>query len=48
VRAILACQLGQAGPVEWGVLLTRGESVWHRDFGLLRRDNLPEVMLQGG
>ncbi len=37
----------EAGPVEWGVLLTLGESMWLTEFAL-RHDHRPEVMLQSG
>ena len=37
----------EAGPVEWGVLLTLGESMWLTEFEL-RHDHRPEVLLQGG
>jgi hypothetical protein len=37
----------EAGPAEWGVLLSLGESMWRTEFGL-RHDHRPEVMLQSG
>ncbi len=37
----------EAGPVEWGVLLTLGESMWLTEFEL-GHDHRPEVMLQSG
>ena len=37
----------EAGPAEWGVLLTLGESMWLTEFGL-RHDHRPEVLLQSG
>ena len=37
----------EAGPAEWGVLLSLGESMWLREFGL-RYEHRPEVMLESG
>ena len=37
----------EAGPAEWGVLLTLGESMWLTEFEL-RHDHRPEVLLQSG
>ncbi len=37
----------EAGPAEWGVLLSLGESMWLTEFGL-RHDHRPEVLLQSG
>ena len=37
----------EAGPVEWGVLLTLGESMWLTELEL-SHDHRPEVMLQSG
>jgi hypothetical protein len=37
----------EAGPVEWGVLLTIGESMWLTELEL-RYDHRPEVILQSG
>ena len=37
----------EAGPVEWGALLTLGESMWLTEFDL-RHDHRPEVLLQSG
>ena len=37
----------EAGPVEWGVLLSLGESMWLTELGL-GHDDRPEVLLQGG
>jgi hypothetical protein len=36
----------EAGPVEWGVLLSMGESLWLTEFDL-RYDHRPEVLLRG-
>jgi hypothetical protein len=37
----------EAGPVEWGVLLSLGESMWLTELGL-EHDGRPEVLLQSG
>jgi hypothetical protein len=37
----------EAGPAEWGVLLSLGESMWLTEFEL-RHDHRPEVLLQSG
>jgi len=37
----------EAGPVEWGVLLTLGESMWLTEWEL-SHDHRPEVILQSG
>jgi hypothetical protein len=37
----------EAGPVEWGVLLTLGESMWLTELEL-SHDHRPEVILQSG
>jgi hypothetical protein len=37
----------EAGPAEWGVLLTLGESMWLTELGL-GHDHRPEVLLQSG
>ena len=37
----------EAGPVEWGVLLTLGESMWLSEYEL-RYEHRPEVLLQRG
>ncbi len=37
----------EAGPAEWGVLLTLGESMWLTEFDL-SHDHRPEVILQRG
>ncbi len=37
----------EAGPVEWGVLLTLGESMWLTEWEL-SHDHRPEVVLQRG
>jgi hypothetical protein len=37
----------EAGPVEWGVLLTLGESMWLTELEL-RYDHRPEVILESG
>jgi hypothetical protein len=37
----------EAGPAEWGVLLSLGESMWLTEFAL-RHDHRPEVLVQGG
>jgi hypothetical protein len=37
----------EAGPAEWGVLLTLGESMWLREFDL-SYDHHPEVLLLSG
>jgi hypothetical protein len=37
----------EAGPVEWGVLLTLGESMWLTEFEL-GHDQRPEVLLKSG
>jgi hypothetical protein len=35
----------EAGPAEWGALLTLGKSMWSQELDL-RRDHRPEVLLQ--
>jgi hypothetical protein len=37
----------EAGPAEWGVLLSLGESMWLTEFDL-KHDHRPEVLLQKG
>ena len=37
----------EAGPVEWGVLLTLGESMWLTELDL-SHEHKPEVVLQSG
>jgi hypothetical protein len=37
----------EAGPAEWGVLLTIGESMWLTELGL-SHDHKPEVLLVSG
>jgi hypothetical protein len=37
----------EAGPEEWGVLLSVGESMWDSEFDL-RYDHHPEVLLRSG
>ena len=39
--------VGSAGPVEWGVLLSLGESMWLTELDL-KHDHRPEVLLQKG
>ena len=36
----------EAGPVEWGALLSMGQSMWLTEFEL-RYDHRPEVLLRG-
>jgi hypothetical protein len=37
----------EAGPAEWGVLLSLGESMWDSEFDL-KHDHQPEALLQRG